>query len=32
MHALRGAVRALPERWREGPAYRDAKARTAALD
>jgi uncharacterized protein (DUF2236 family) len=31
MHALRRAVRALPVQWREGPAYRDAKARAAAL-
>jgi uncharacterized protein (DUF2236 family) len=30
MRALRGAVRALPQRWREGPMYRDAKARAAA--
>jgi uncharacterized protein (DUF2236 family) len=30
MRALRGAVRVLPERWREGPAYRAAKARAAA--
>ncbi|MCU1655968.1 MAG: uncharacterized protein JWO57_624 [Pseudonocardiales bacterium] len=29
MRALRGAVRALPARWREGPMYRDAKARAA---
>jgi uncharacterized protein (DUF2236 family) len=27
MRALRGAVRTLPERWREGPSYREAKAR-----
>jgi uncharacterized protein (DUF2236 family) len=30
MRALRGAVRVLPEQWREGPAYRAAKARAAA--
>ena len=30
MHALRAAVRALPPRYREGPLYRDAKARAAA--
>lgn len=29
MRALRGAVRALPEQWREGPIYRAAKARAA---
>jgi uncharacterized protein (DUF2236 family) len=29
MRTLRGAVRALPERWREGPVYREAKARAA---
>ncbi len=31
MRALRGAVHTLPARWREGPAYREAKARAAAL-
>jgi uncharacterized protein (DUF2236 family) len=31
MRALRQAVRALPEQYREGPLYRDAKARVAAL-
>jgi uncharacterized protein (DUF2236 family) len=31
MRALRRTVRALPERYREGPLYRDAKARVAAL-
>jgi uncharacterized protein (DUF2236 family) len=31
MRALRRAVRALPEQWREGPMYRQAKARVAAL-
>ena len=30
MRTLRGAVRALPAQWREGPLYRDAKARAAA--
>lgn len=30
MRALRRAIAALPEQWREGPAYRDAKARAAA--
>jgi uncharacterized protein (DUF2236 family) len=30
MRALRGAVRTLPTRYREGPLYRDAKARAAA--
>lgn len=29
LRALRGAVHTLPERWREGPAYRQAKARAA---
>jgi hypothetical protein len=27
MRTLRGAVRALPRQWREGPMYREAKAR-----
>ncbi|MDT4932427.1 MAG: hypothetical protein QOK11_319 [Pseudonocardiales bacterium] len=27
MRTLRGAVRALPKQWREGPMYREAKAR-----
>lgn len=31
MRALRAAVRALPPRYREGPLYRDAKARAAAI-
>jgi len=31
MRTLRRAVRALPEQWREGPMYRQAKARAAAL-
>lgn len=31
MRALRRAVRTLPEQWREGPVYREAKARAAAL-
>ncbi|MGI8759893.1 MAG: oxygenase MpaB family protein [Jatrophihabitantaceae bacterium] len=31
MRALRGAVRALPAHYREGPLYRQAKARAAAL-
>jgi uncharacterized protein (DUF2236 family) len=31
MRALRGAVRMLPEQYREGPPYRAAKARVAAL-
>ena len=31
MRALRQAARALPEQYREGPIYRDAKARVAAL-
>jgi uncharacterized protein (DUF2236 family) len=31
MRALRRAVRALPEQYREGPVYREAKARVAAL-
>jgi uncharacterized protein (DUF2236 family) len=31
MRALRRTVRALPERYREGPLYREAKARVAAL-
>lgn len=31
LRTLRGAVRALPEQYREGPLYRDAKARAAAL-
>jgi uncharacterized protein (DUF2236 family) len=31
MRALRQAVRALPEQYREGPIYREAKARVAAL-
>jgi uncharacterized protein (DUF2236 family) len=31
MHALRRAVRALPQDWREGPMYRAAKARAAEL-
>ena len=31
MRALRRAVRALPPGYREGPMYRDAKARVAAL-
>jgi hypothetical protein len=31
MRALRQAVRALPEQYREGPVYREAKARVAAL-
>jgi uncharacterized protein (DUF2236 family) len=31
MRTLRRAVRALPQRYREGPLYRDAKARVAAL-
>jgi len=31
MRTLRGALRALPEHWREGPIYREAKARAAAL-
>ncbi|HJQ42294.1 MAG TPA: oxygenase MpaB family protein [Jatrophihabitantaceae bacterium] len=31
LRALRGAVRVLPARYREGPAYRDAKARAAAV-
>jgi uncharacterized protein (DUF2236 family) len=30
MRTLRAAVRALPERYREGPAYRDAMRRVAA--
>jgi uncharacterized protein (DUF2236 family) len=29
MRALRGAIRPLPARYREGPLYRDAKARAA---
>jgi len=32
LRTLRRAVRALPERYREGPAYRDAKARAAGHD
>lgn len=32
LRTLRGALRALPEQWREGPLYRDAKARAAALE
>ena len=32
MRALRQAVRALPAQYREGPIYREAKARVAALD
>jgi len=31
LRALRTAVRTLPEQYREGPLYRDAKARAAAL-
>jgi len=31
MRALRQAVRALPEQYREGPLYREAKLRAAAL-
>lgn len=31
MRALRRVVRALPEKWREGPVYREAKARVTAL-
>jgi uncharacterized protein (DUF2236 family) len=31
MRALRGTVRALPVQYREGPLYREAKARVAAL-
>jgi hypothetical protein len=31
MRALRRAVRTLPVRYREGPLYREAKARVAAL-
>ena len=31
MRALRAAVRALPAQYREGPTYRDAKARAAAI-
>jgi uncharacterized protein (DUF2236 family) len=31
MLALRGAVRTLPAQYREGPLYRDAKQRAAAL-
>ncbi|MCW2494562.1 oxygenase MpaB family protein [Jatrophihabitans sp.] len=31
MRALRQAVRVLPEQYREGPLYREAKARVAAL-
>lgn len=31
MRTLRQAVRALPEQYREGPLYREAKARAAAL-
>lgn len=31
MRALRHAVRVLPEQYREGPIYREAKARVAAL-
>jgi uncharacterized protein (DUF2236 family) len=31
MRALRAAVRALPSQYREGPRYRDAKERAAAL-
>jgi uncharacterized protein (DUF2236 family) len=31
MRALRAAVCALPEQYREGPIYRDAKARAAAI-
>lgn len=31
MRALQRAVRALPEQYREGPIYREAKARVAAL-
>lgn len=32
MRALRRTVRALPVQYREGPLYREAKARVAALD
>ena len=32
LRALRGAVRTLPEQYREGPLYREAKARAAALE
>jgi uncharacterized protein (DUF2236 family) len=32
LRALRRGVQALPERWREGPIYREAKARTAELN
>lgn len=32
LRALRGAVRTLPAHYREGPLYRQAKARVAALD
>jgi hypothetical protein len=31
MRTLRRALRALPEHYREGPIYREAKARAAAL-
>jgi uncharacterized protein (DUF2236 family) len=31
MRALRRSVRLLPERYREGPLYREAKARAARL-
>jgi uncharacterized protein (DUF2236 family) len=31
MRALRRAVRAFPEQYREGPMYREAKARAAEL-
>ncbi len=30
LRALRGAVRALPAQYREGPLYREAKERAAA--
>jgi uncharacterized protein (DUF2236 family) len=30
LRTLRGALRTLPVEWREGPLYREAKARAAA--
>jgi hypothetical protein len=29
LRTLRGALRTLPAEWREGPLYREAKARAA---
>lgn len=32
LRTLRGALRALPSSWREGPLYREAKARAAGVE